>query len=285
MRFYLEYSSHRRGGHYALKASFRRFAPKLGAVLLFLATLPSVSTPAHAQAPTRTFTEAGKSLQGKFLQYWLSHGGLAQQGLPISSEISERSDTDGKTYTVQYFERAVFEYHPETAPNDVLLSLLGSFAYQQRHPSGAAGQQPNNTAGSVLFPETGKRLGGIFLQYWQTHGGLAQQGLPISDEFVERSPTDGKEYRVQYFERAAFEYHPENAAPNDVLLSLLGALRYQEKHRGDATGQIPNTEPGTVKFSQTGKSLGAGSSSTGKHMVVWRNRGCPSRTNSSRRAT
>jgi hypothetical protein len=169
----------------------------LGAVLLLLATLPSVSAPAHAQAPTRTFPETGKSFQGKFLQYWLSHGGLAQQGLPVSSEISERSDTDGKTYTVQYFERAVFEYHPETAPNDVLLLLLGSFAYQQRHPSGAPGQQPNSSAGSVLVPETGKRLGGTFLQYWQTHGGLAQQGLPLSDEFVERNATDGKEYLVQ----------------------------------------------------------------------------------------
>ncbi len=180
-----------------MRSCFRRVAPVLGAVLPLLATLPGVSTPAHAQAPTCTFPETGKTLRGKFLQYWLCHGGLAQQGLPVSSEISERSDTDGKTYTVQYFERAVFEYHPETAPNDVLLSLLGSFAYQQRHPSGAPGQQPNSSAGSVLVPETGKRLGGTFLQYWQTHGGLAQQGLPLSDEFVERNATDGKEYLVQ----------------------------------------------------------------------------------------
>jgi micrococcal nuclease len=180
-------------------------------------------------------------VQGKFLQYWLSHGGLAQQGLPISSEISERSDTDGKTYTVQYFERAAFEYHPETAPNDVLLSLLGSFTYQQRHPSGAPGQQPNTTAGSVLVPETGKRLGGIFLQYWQTHGGLAQQGLPISDELVERSPTDGKEYRVQYFERAVFELHPENPAQSVVLLSLLGSQRYQARY--GAAAARPAAQP------------------------------------------
>jgi hypothetical protein len=34
---------------------------------------------------------------------------------------------------------------------------------------------------------------------------------------------------VQYFERAVFEHHPENAAPNDVLLSLLGTLRYEQK--------------------------------------------------------
>jgi hypothetical protein len=28
---------------------------------------------------------------------------------------------------------------------------------------------------------------------------------------------------TQYFERARFEYHPENAAPYDILLGRLGA--------------------------------------------------------------
>jgi hypothetical protein len=35
---------------------------------------------------------------------------------------------------------------------------------------------------------------------------------------------------VQYFERAVFEYHPENAAPYDVLLSQLGTFRYRDKY-------------------------------------------------------
>src|SRR6266513_1778715 len=79
-----------------------------------------------AQSGAMQFPAAGKAVQGKFLDYWNSHGGLAQQGYPISDEMQETSDTDGKTYTVQYFERAVFEAHPENkAPYDVLLSLLG----------------------------------------------------------------------------------------------------------------------------------------------------------------
>lgn len=37
-------------------------------------------------------------------------------------------------YTVQYFERAVFEYHPEKqVPFDVLLSQLGTFRYGQKY--------------------------------------------------------------------------------------------------------------------------------------------------------
>src|SRR5437763_13354569 len=108
------------------------------------------------------------------------------------------SDLDHKPYTVQYFERAAFEYHPENqAPYDVLLSQLGTFQYKKKYPTGAPGQQPNSTGGSVLFPETGKRVGGKFLDYWKSHGGLAQQGYPISEEFTEVSDLNGKPYLVQ----------------------------------------------------------------------------------------
>ena len=227
-----------------MKRSFTRIAPVMGAILLLLATLSRITAPAYAQAPVRTFSETGKTLQGKFLHYWLSHSGLPQQGYPISSEIQETSDVDGKTYAVQHFERAVFEYHPETAPNDVLLSLLGSLLYAQKYPGGAPGQQPNTSAGSVQVAETGKRLGGVFLEYWRTHGGLAQQGFPISDEFVERSALDGKEYSVQYFERAVFELHPELQAPNNVLLSQLGTFRYRAVYEGaTARPLVPAPQP------------------------------------------
>jgi polysaccharide biosynthesis protein PslG len=177
----------------------------------------------------QTFAETGKTVRGLFLDYWNAHGGLAQQGFPISEEIQEKSDTNGKIYTVQYFERAVLESHPENpAPNNVLLSLLGNFLYKQKYPDGAPGQQPNASAGSVLFPETGHRVGGLFLDYWNGHGGLSQQGFPISDEFTEKNDLDGNTYRVQYFERAVFEYHPENVAPYDVLLSQLDKFRYDK---------------------------------------------------------
>ncbi|MEO5953952.1 MAG: plastocyanin/azurin family copper-binding protein, partial [Chloroflexia bacterium] len=158
------------------------------------------------------------------------NGGLAQQGYPISAEMQEKSDTDGKTYTVQYFERAVFEKHPENkAPNDVLLSLLGNFLYKQKYPNGGPNQKAS-TVNPRKFTETGKTIGGKFRDYWEKNGGLAQQGLPISEEFQEKSDTDGKTYTVQYFERAVFELHTENQAPYDVLLSQLGTFRHTAKY-------------------------------------------------------
>jgi hypothetical protein len=60
---------------------------------------------------------------------------------------------------------------------------------------------------------------------------LRQQGYPISDEFIEVNQLDGKPYKVQYFERAVFEYHPEFAGtPNEVLLSQLGTFQNTRKH-------------------------------------------------------
>ena len=194
--------------------------------------VPPVMVPGN---DNRTFPETGKAVSGLFLDYWQTHGGLAQQGYPISSLIGEISPLDGKTYTVQYFERAVFEYHPENkSPYNILLSQLGAFRYKSRHPNGAPAQRPNTSPGSRLFPVTGKRLGGRFLDYWTANGGLAQQGYPLSDEFSEVSPSDGKTYTVQYFERAVFEAHPENQPPFDVLLSLSGRFRYIDTYEASS---------------------------------------------------
>lgn len=216
-------------------------------VMLLVIAPVFTSTSGYAQADARIFPETGKAVSGRFLQYWNTHGALAQQGYPISGEMQERSDTDGKSYTVQYFERAVFEMHPEkAAPNDVLLSLVGNFLYKQKYPGGAPGQVENTAAGSVLFKETGKRLGGAFRAYWQAHGGLPQQGYPISNEFQEKSDLDGKTYKVQYFERAVFEAHTENRPPFEVLLSQLGAFRYKQLYAA-GTPPLPSEVSLTIK--------------------------------------
>ena len=200
--------------------------------VLVVAMPAFAATPALAQPGCRTFTETAKTVCDKFLAYWDANGGLAQQGFPITDVLSEVSETDGKIYTVQYFERAVFEQHPEFAgtADEVLLQLLGVFFLQRRYPTGAPNQVPNNEPGSRLFPETGKRMGGLFGRYWDTHGGLRQQGFPISEEFIEVNELDGKPYKVQYYERAVFEYHPENTPPNDVLLSQLGTFIHRARH-------------------------------------------------------
>ena len=168
------------------------------------------------------FAETGKSICKPMESYWHSYGGLQQFGFPISDAVNEPNPVDGKTYLVQYFERARFELHPEHAGTqyEVLLGQLGLQEYNRRYPDGAPGQKPNNEA-AQFFPETGKWLGGAFRQRWLSTGGVFVNGFPISDELQEQAE-DGKTYWVQYFERARFEFHPEKPAPYNVLLSLLG---------------------------------------------------------------
>ncbi len=78
-------------------------------------------------AETRYFSETGHTLSHGFLAYWQNNGGLSAFGYPLSEEFSEENPADGQTYTVQYFERSRFEYHPEHAgtPYEVQLGLLG----------------------------------------------------------------------------------------------------------------------------------------------------------------
>jgi hypothetical protein len=203
-----------------------RPAPQAGQAGVNNPAFERVASPGP-DTPTRVYFDAtGHTLQGEFYDYWKSHGGLWLFGYPLSEEYQEVSATDGKTYTVQYFERQRFEYHPEFAgtPNSVLLGLLGSYMVEG-HSGGAFDRSPAvpSTPTQIYFEPTGHSLSGSFLTYWNQYGGLPIFGYPLSEPFQEVSATDGKTYTVQYFERARFELHPEFAGtPNEVLLGLLG---------------------------------------------------------------
>ena len=173
-----------------------------------------------AAAPAaRTFPETGKTVQGRFLTYWDAHGGLELNGFPLSDAFMETLEAGKPPYLVQYFERTRLEYHPENAaPNDVLLGQFG----RTIHPADpAVAARP----GARFFPETGHNVDGGFLAFWIEKGGLPQFGYPLTEVIDERLPDDKgqmRSYKVQYFERARFEYHPENAAPYDILLGQFG---------------------------------------------------------------
>ena len=190
----------------------------------------AVTTPITLQSPLAIPYEpvTGHSIDPRFQRYWQSNGGLAQFGFPISEPFYEVNPDDGKIYLVQYFERNRFEHHPELAGTayEVLLGLIGSHygaQAQLRQPGPFARQSGASEPGQLYFAETGHTLRNSFKRHWQSTGGLAQYGYPISEEFYEVNPDDGQTYVVQYFERARFEWHPElMGTPYEVLLGLLG---------------------------------------------------------------
>jgi subtilisin family serine protease len=172
--------------------------------------------PAAPIPGARFFPETGHNLGGAFRAYWESRGGLEVFGFPKSEEFQEVSQTDGRTYIVQYFERNRFEFHPENPENSrVLLGLLGSESTRGRNfPPGTS---VPTTPSQTYFPETGHTLSGVFYDYWRRYGGLAIFGYPISEPLQEGG------LLVQYFERNRFEFHPENRGTRyEVLLGLLG---------------------------------------------------------------
>ncbi|MCX7623549.1 MAG: glycoside hydrolase family protein [Thermomicrobium sp.] len=185
--------------------------------------VPTTRVAPPADPAVRYFPETGHTLSGPFRRYWEQNGGLAAFGYPLT----EAFWSGGRL--VQFFERARFEYWPEFrgTTNEVQLAHLGRWALGSR--SFAPQPPPEKPQpGERYFPETGYVVRDPFLRYWEQNGGLARFGLPISPEFREVNPSDGKEYMVQYFERARFELHPEAAGtPYEVQLGLLGAQALQ----------------------------------------------------------
>jgi hypothetical protein len=200
-------------------------------ILLFVVLLPAI-VPALAQAAPRCFPETSFCIDGPIRAFWERNGGLPVFGFPIAPQREEL--VEGKPVQVQWFERNRLELHPENAPPyGVLLGRLGAdrLAQQGRDWFGFAKTQPQN--GCRFFAETGHNICGNILRAWRASGleldgrrgtsepeSLALFGLPLSDAQEEDTP-NGR-FTVQWFERARFELHPENAPPADVLLGLLG---------------------------------------------------------------
>jgi hypothetical protein len=79
------------------------------------------------------------------------------------------------------------------------------------------------TANGRWFKETECYVGGAFWDYWVNQGGLMLFGYPLTNERDEPDPETGRMMTVQYFERAVFEWHPQNPRGYQVLLRRLGA--------------------------------------------------------------
>ena len=173
------------------------------------------AVPPTDEYPWRYFSETGHTVHGPTLDYVIMHGGLSAFGLPRTDEFVE----DGKV--VQYFQRGRLEMAPDRSW--FALTPLGAEAARRRgilsRPE-ASPVAPFESDDSYLYvPETGHSITFGFKRFFETHGGAAVFGLPITEELVE----DG--FTVQYFERVVLEYVPGKT----VQPSLLGDDLLREK--------------------------------------------------------
>ncbi len=187
-----------------------------------------------AQAAPRCFPETNQCLDGRIRQYWEQNGGLPVFGFPITAQAPELNRDTGQTYVTQWMERNRFELHPENAaPYDVLLGRLGDDRLRQLGIDWQTLPKAN-PSDPHYFPQTGQAITHEpFWQYWRSHGlelgdrgisereSLALFGYPISPARMETN-SSGDTVLTQWFERARFEWHPNNPEPYKVLLGLLG---------------------------------------------------------------
>jgi predicted deacylase len=78
----------------------------------------------------RFFSETGQSIRGAIGTFWERGGGLWVFGLPLSGEFAQRSAT-GEERVLQYFERAVLGYQPETGRVELLALGAWTTALEQ----------------------------------------------------------------------------------------------------------------------------------------------------------
>ncbi|MFO7169447.1 MAG: hypothetical protein DIU80_015590 [Chloroflexota bacterium] len=172
------------------------------------------SLPARAATEVLYVPATGHYMRGVFRDFWDRNGGLDNFGYPITEEYIDPAS--GRV--IQYFERARFERASPEATT-VELGMLGREALGDRTFPRA--QPIANSATRRYFSETGQIVQYGFKEIWETRGGLAIFGLPLSGEITETTD-DGEARTVQYFERARFEYHPQLPPGRRVLLSVLG---------------------------------------------------------------
>ena len=219
---------HKRAGN---RRAVRAFVPMAVAIAALLLALAPQS--ASAQTAQRCFTETNFCISGRIREFWEQNGGLPVFGLPLGAQ--QEVQIEGKPYQAQQFERTRLELHPENArPYDVLLGRIGADLLTQNGRDWFTFPKTAARTDCRYFPETGHNICGSILNAWRANGleidnrsgkseaeSLALFGLPLSDEMQET--VEGKQYTVQWFERARFELHPENQPPYTVLLGRLGA--------------------------------------------------------------
>ena len=197
-------------------------------ILLAFCLLGANWGPVDAQAQdNKYFSETGHNVKGEFLKFYNSNpNAVFLYGYPITEQFTSK---DGKT--VQYFQRARFEYRADMPDGQrTQLTALGRETYVSTAPLNV-----NNSLACRTYTETGYAVCFSFLEFIDQYGGVAQFGYPIS----------GFEYHenkiVQYFEKTRLEWQPWKTEGQRVVVSDLGRVYFDKL--GEDPGLIPPVKP------------------------------------------
>ena len=185
------------------KVSGQRF-PQAGlllfALLLLLAgCMVGRSSNSQETAGSANFIPIGK----EFRSFYETNGGQRVFGYPLTDPFPNVSGDR----IIQYFQRMKLEYDP--ARDDIHISALGEWDA----PSGSAEYQASS---DPLLTE------GAFLTFYEKYNGELLFGRPITPQIDEAG------MRIQYFDNARLEWHPELPLDYRVQVGLLGEAHYRQ---------------------------------------------------------
>jgi lipoprotein-anchoring transpeptidase ErfK/SrfK len=220
-------------------------------------TTPSRSAP-WSPPSTVYIPETGQTIDGVFLDFWRTNGGIANYGYPITPELDE----DGRV--VQYYQYARLEYWPDDPDGNVV--HLGDIGLELRPhmvlrtapvvTGGGAGTTPTNTGNELAkmarawlplgekdasrpntdtwryVPETKHSVQFGFKTLWESTGEADYLGNPLSEEFI----LSGITYQV--FERGQLAWEQAND-PWIVPLGEQLAKRYKLDTNPQDQGDVP----------------------------------------------
>jgi hypothetical protein len=209
---------------------------RLSLVFLLILSLESVAgwQPSFAQSDGgyEYFKQTGHSVSGPFLAKYRSvPNSLQLYGYPITEAFTSNTGLE-----VQYFQKARFEL----SDDQVQLSNLGQFM----HKAGQAEASFDGTTACQVVAPTPFQACYAFLEFFDQNGGARQFGLPISNA------EQHGDLIVQYFERARFEWRPDQRVGQRVALTDLGAQYFYAIGENQAQ-LLPVPENNTINGQDT----------------------------------
>jgi hypothetical protein len=187
--------------------------------------------------------------------YYLENGAAAVFGLP-RSQFYPDPETGRE---VQYFDRLRLEF--DRANGEIVVTALGKWASPQ--PDDQILAQVPESEDALFFPESGLTVQDEFLAFYEAHGGEALFGPPITPQLDEAGR------RVQYFQNARLEWHPEATLALRIRVSPLGAAHYLAEGRFTDPGRARPLESAIIERALVSASVRSPTLFSGDRQVVY----------------
>jgi hypothetical protein len=211
--------------------------PRLLLILLAFALLLSAQPVSAAGEGGRYYPESGHTLDELFVESFDRQGGAEVMGFPITESFVDPFSG----ILVQYTENARLEFAPDPSSGELrarlaeLGVLLGGWDLPLKAGLLPIGRSP----GCRYYEVSGHQVCHSFLEFYESNGGAATFGLPITEFRIE-------DFRVvQYFERFRLDWYPEAEAGQRIRVAPLGRTHFELM--GYAPGLLAPVVPGDLE--------------------------------------